>query len=186
MSKRFPIPEFNRDLYKNRPWNPPKMLASAEQQRLISAARNGDRSAYGCYPVEADAAILERFKVTGPNAHAVMCIVPPNGVTLTGRSWAWEIQRAIVLDSLDARKATVLQDWKTPRPMNTRLGPENGVPFNAPVAYVLCGHRYGDHWIGNRTLADGDAARANGFALISSSDEQANDFHACNLSFTWA
>jgi hypothetical protein len=185
MSKRFPIPEFDRDQYRNMEWSAPKLLPRAEQERLISAARNGDEKAYGCYPVEADTAFYDRYRVTGPNRHAVMCLMPSRGVRLTGKSWAWEIQRALVVDSLDPARSSVLHDWKTPRPMNTRLGPDNGVALDGGVAFVVFGHRYGDHWIANRTLVDKKPAAAKGFSVISSSNDEANDFHACNLSFGW-
>lgn len=186
MSKRFPIPQFDRERYKNMDWSSPKLVSKPEQARLIAAAKTGDAKAYGCYPVEVDPALLDRFKLTGPYTHAVMCLTPPNGVRLTGRSWAWEIQRAVVLDSLDPAKAKVLQEWKTPRPMNTRLGPDEGVDLNGGVSFVLVGHRYGDHWIANRTLVERKAASEQGFSVISSSNDEANDFHACNLSFSWA
>jgi hypothetical protein len=185
MSKRFPIPEFDRDQYKNMEWSAPKLLSRSEQERLIAAARKGDEKAYGCYPVEADAALYDRFGLTGENRHAVMCLVPPHGVQLTGRSWAWEIQRALVVNSIDPERSSVLHEWKTPRPMNTRLGPDGGVSLEAGVAFVLFGHKYGDHWIANRTLADRRPAGAKGFSVISSSSDSANDFHACNLSFSW-
>ena len=185
MSKRFPIPEFDRDQYKNMEWSAPKLLSKAEQERLIAAARNGDGKAYGCYPVEADPAFYDCFRLTGENRHAVLCLTPPKGVRVTGRSWAWEIQRALVLDSIDPGRSSVLHEWTTPRPMNTRLGPDGGVDLNAGVAYVLFGHRYGDRWIANRTLADSKPSGEKGFSVLSSSSDSANDFHACNLSFSW-
>ena len=185
MSKRFPIPEFDRDHYKNREWTSPKLLSKAEQQPLIAAARAGDARAYGCYPVEVDAALLDRAKLTGAHCHAVMCLMPPARVRLTGRSWAWEIQRAVVLDSLDPERGKVLQEWKTPRPMNTRLGPDNGVELDTGVCFALIGHRYADHWIANRTLVEKNAAPAHGFSVISATNDDANDFHACNLAFAW-
>ena len=186
MSKRFPIPEFNRDQYKNMEWKAPRLLTRDAQQDLIAAARKGDEKAYGCYPVEADPAFFDRFRFVGPHRHAVMCLVPPKGAHLAGRSWAWPIQRALVVDSLDPQRLSVLQEWTTPRPMNTRLGPDEGVPLEGGVAYVVFGHRYGNDWIVNRTLASAATPDAKGFSVLSASDDAANDFHACNLSFTWA
>lgn len=186
MSKRFPIPEFDRDQYKNMAWEPPKLLSEAEQAQLVARAASGDASAYGCYPVAASEALFERFAVRGPNAHAVLCLLPPKGVRVLGRSWAWQIQRAVVIDSLDPAKARVLQEWKTPRPMNTRLGPDNGVELPGGPVYALFGHLYGKHWIPNRTMRDTRVPGGKGFAVISSSDESNNDFHACNLTFSWA
>ncbi len=186
MSKRFPIPEFERDRYKDMAWSEPKLLTKEEQARVLERVRAGDEGAYGSYPVQADAALFERFRMTGPHRHALMCVMPARGVTLTGRSWAWEIQRAVVLDSLDPERARVLQEWTTPRPMNTRLGPDTGVPLEGGVVYVLFGHRYGDHWIANRTLAEPPAAGSKAFSVLSAAAEGNNDFHACNLSFHWA
>lgn len=186
MSKRFPIPEFDRDQYKNMEWKKPKLLSRDEQAKLIEAAKAGDDKAYGSYAVEADEAFYDRFKLQGPHRHAVMCLLPRKQVKLMGRSWAWPIQRAVVVDSLDAAKAKVLQEWKTPRPMNTRLGPDNGVTLDGSVVYAVFGHQYSDHWISNRTRNDTKAvANAKGFDIVSASDESNNDFHACNLSFRW-
>lgn len=186
MSKRFPIPEFDRDQYKNMAWAEPTLLGEAEQSQLIARAQAGDAAAYGCYPVQAPAALFERFQVRGPGSHAILCLLPPKGVRVLGRSWAWQIQRAVVLDSLDPQKARVLQEWKTPRPMNTRLGPDHGVELPGGPVYALFGHLYGDHWVPNRTLKDARVPGGQGFAVLSSSDASNNDFHACNLTFTWA
>ena len=125
MSKRFPIPEFDRDRYKNLEWSAPKLLAKAGEEQLVAAARKGDERAYGCYPVEADPALYDRFQITGSHRHAMLCLTPPRDVRLTGRSWAWEIQRAVVLDSLDPSRASGLFNWKTPRPMDNPLVPRD-------------------------------------------------------------
>ena len=172
MSKRFPIPEFDRDRYKNMAWKEPALLSRDEQSRLAAAARAGDASAYGCHAVEADDAFYERFKVQGPNRHVVMCVLPKGQVRVVGRSWAWPIQRAVLVDSLDVAGARVLQDWTTPRPMNTRLGPDEGVALEGGVVYAVLGHRHGDHWIANRTLEDKrGAANGKGFSLVSATDD---------------
>jgi hypothetical protein len=185
MSKRFPIPEFDRDVYKNMAWTAPKLLDAQERARIIAGARDG--KGIGAYAVAADDAFYDRFKLTGPHRHAVMCVLPPGEVKMVGRSWAWPVQRAVVVDSLDANAAHVIQQWKTPRPMNTRLGPENGVTVPGGVLYVVFGHLYSDSWIANRTLHDARGApEGRGFAVVSASDDENNDFHACNLSFAWA
>lgn len=187
MSKRFPIPEFDRDQFKNMEWKQPKLLTRDEQAKLIAAAKAGDAHAYGSYAVEADEAFYDRFRLQGPHRHAVMCLLPPKKVRLVGRSWAWPIQRAVVVDSLDAAKAKVRQEWQTPRPMNTRLGPENGVELEGGVLYAVFGHRYSDHWISNRTLSDArGVVNGHGFNVVSASDADNHDFHACNLAFRWA
>lgn len=187
MSKRFPIPEFDRDQYKNMEWSEPRFLSPEEQARLIESARAGDEKAYGCYPVKADEAFYERFKLTGPHKHALLCLLPKKEVKLVGRSWAWPIQRALVVDSLDPQRAAVLQEWTTPRPMNTRLGPDAGTVLEGGPVYVVIGHRYADHWIVNRTLVEKKApAGAKGFGMLSATDDDNHDFHACNLSFAWA
>ena len=186
MSKRFPIPEFDRDQYKNMAWKERALLSREEQARLAEEARAGKATAYGCHPVAASAEFYARFKLHGPHQHAVMCILPKKEVRLVGRSWAWPIQRAVVVDSLDPAGARVLQDWTTPRPMNTRLGPDNGVSLEGGVVYAVLGHRYGDHWIANRTLEDRrGAADGRGFSVVSATDDDNHDFHACNLSFSW-
>ncbi len=187
MSKRFPIPEFDRDQFKNRAWTAPVLLDAAGQQRLKDAARRGEASAYGAHAVALDAALATRFKFEGAHLHAVLCVLPHAPVRMVGRSWAWWIQRALVLDSLDAAGALVIADWTTPRPMNTRLGPDEGIGLKGGPVYALFGHRYGDHWITNRTLAaPGGAAGAPGFSVLSASGDDNNDFHACNLAFAWA
>jgi hypothetical protein len=187
MSKRFPIPAFDYERFKNMDWAPPALLPPEEQARKISAARAGTAGAVGGYPVAADASFYERFKLRGHHQHVVMCVLPAKPVQLVGRSHAWAIQHALVVDSLDTDRANVLHEWKTPRPMNTRLGPDDGVTLSQDVVYVVCSHRYSDYWIVNRTLIDDHpASGAPGFTVISAYDDNINDFHACNLDFSWS
>lgn len=185
MSKRFPIPAFDYERFKNMEWTPPKLLSRAEQEQRIGAARSGKGDTFGGYAVEADAGFYERFKLRGPNQHAVMCVLPEREVRLVGRSHAWTIQQALVVDSLDPDRSKVLYEWKTPRPMNTRLGPDDGVTFTGGIVYVVCSHMYADYWIVNRTLVDSGGAQP-GFSVISAYDDSINDFHACNLTFSWS
>jgi hypothetical protein len=186
MSKRFPIPAFDRDPYKNMKWESPRLLSEGERASLVERAGRGDAGAFGSYPVGADEAFFDRFAVRGPHRHAVMCVLPRGEVRLVGRSWAWFLQRAVLVDSLEPG-ARVLHDWKTPRPMNTRLGPDEGVTLEGGVVYAVIGHRYGDHWVANRTLADNRGVPAGkGFAVVSATDDDNHDFHACNLSFSWS
>lgn len=187
MSKRFPIPEFDRDLYKNRSWSAPRPIPDDEQAKLRAAAQEGRDGIHGAYPVQAPPGLCEKFGLRGDHLHLMMCVLPRKPVTLQGKSWAWYIQRGLVLDSLDPARAQALADWKTPRPMNTRLGPDSGITLPGGVVYAFCGHRYADYWIANRTLADAEAPAggAQGFSVLSATDDDNNDFHACNLTFRW-
>lgn len=186
MSKRFPVPEFDRDLFKNLPWEAPRALSHAEAAGVAARAEGGDSKAVGGYPVQVGADLAAKFGFHMEGKPAIMCVLPAAEVRLTGRSWAWPIQRAVVIDSFDPQSATVIADWHTPRPMNTRLGPDEGIVVAQRVVYVLCGHKYGDHWIANRTLVSSKASdAASGFSVLSASDESINDFHACNLFFSW-
>ena len=185
MSKRFPIPDFDRDQYKNRAWAPPSPISEDEQKRLVAAAADGKPDVLGAYAVKAPPALCDKFGLRGEHLHLAMCVLPKQKVHLLGRSWAWYIQRALVVDSLDPATAQVLVDWKTPRPMNTRLGPDAGITLSGGVVYAFVGHRYAEHWIANRTLTDSEAAGNQGFSILSATDDDNNDFHACNLSFGW-
>ena len=184
MSKRFPIPAFEYEQHKNMEWVPPLLLSAAEQARLQLAAKAGDERALGCHAIDAAPAFYDRFDLRGPHRHVRMCLLPEREVSVVGRSHAWAIQGALLVDSVDAERCNVLHEWKTPRPMNTRLGPENGVTLPGGAVYVVCSHRYADYWIVNRTLVAGAAGR-NGFDVLSAADDDINDFHACNLSFSW-
>jgi hypothetical protein len=185
VSKRFPVPEFDRDLFKNLPWVAPSPLSPAAISDIAAAAQNGAGAA-GAHPVSVGSELAARFGFHMEGKLAMMCVLPASEVHLTGRSWAWQIQRAIVLDSLEPNQATTVADWRTPRPMNTRLGPDAGIVVAQRVVYVLCGHKYGDHWLANRTMAGKKANDAEqGYSVISASDDNINDFHACNLIFSW-
>lgn len=185
MSKRFPIPEFDRDQYKNRAWSTPALMGTGDQVRLKDAARKGEAAAYGAYAVALDAAVAAKFKFEGLHLHGVMCLLPNGPVRMTGRSWAWPVHRALVLDAMSV-DAQVIADWTTPRPMSTRLGPDVGVEINGGVVHVVIGNKYGSSWIGNRTLMDrAPTAGTQGFDVISACVDNNNDFHACNLAFRW-
>jgi hypothetical protein len=187
MSKRFPIPAFDYAPYKNMEWAEPKYVSPEEQAALIDAAKSGAGNLFGCHPVQAGPSFYERFKLRGSHTHALMCLLPPQKIKLVGRSHAWSIQQALVVDSLDGQRSNVMYEWKTPRPMNTRLGPDEGVTFACPLLYVVCSHRYSDYWIVNRTLIeDKNRLDQKGFTILSASDDEINDFHACNLSFSWS
>jgi hypothetical protein len=117
-----------------------------------------------------------------------MCLTPPGDVSLFGRSYAWPIQRALIVTSLDAAKSRVLADWTTPRPMNTRLGPDRGIVVPGGEIYIVCAHRHADQWIFNRTLVLSPALAAGsaGCYVASSTEDHNDDFHACNVAVTWA
>lgn len=187
MSKRFPIPAFEYAQYKNMDWAEPKFVSKEEQTDLIRAAYSGAAAAFGCHPVQAGPAFYDRFKLRGRHAHALMCLLPAKEIRLLGRSHAWSIQQALVVDSLDPPGSNVVYEWKTPRPMNTRLGPDAGVTFAGKPLYVVCSHRYSDYWIVNRTRVDEtNPGGQKGFTVLSASDDDINDFHACNLTFSWS
>lgn len=188
MSKRFPVPEFERLQYKNLNWSAPALLddAASAQRRASHAA--DPRAAAGGVQVTVKDGFCERFKLQGAQRHAVMCLTPTGEVAVVGRSYAWPIQRALIVTSLDVDRAQVLAEWTTPRPMNTRLGPEHGIVVPGGEFYVICSHGYGDHFVFNRTLLLGPVAQADrsGFYIASSTEDHNNDFHACNLAVTWA
>ncbi|MEK9724584.1 MAG: hypothetical protein VW405_14025 [Rhodospirillaceae bacterium] len=174
---RFPVPEYDFRPFKGLDWSPPALLgANAIEQHIAD-------NAYGAYPVQADAALFDKFGVQGDHRHAVMCVTPASGAHLLGRSYAWWNQRALILDSLDAASATIVHDWRTPRPMNTRFGPEDGVDLAGGVCYVVACHMYDDHWLGNRTLIDNDMD--GGFRVLGASKDDTNEFCEFNLTFTW-
>jgi hypothetical protein len=186
VSKRFPVPDFDRDLYKNLPWTEPSLLSPEEVSRLSASGQPMEGTAIGAHPVAVSAELAERFGFRMEGKAAVMCILPGREVRMIGRSWAWPIQRALVIDSLDPARANVLADWKTPRPMNTRLGPDDGIVLTARIVFLLFGHQYGDHWLANRILVSSGDEPAKGFSVISASDDRINDFHSCNLAFNWS
>ena len=184
MSKRFPIPAFDYEQFKNLEWKAPLYLAPEQQERMIEASRSSDAVGWGT--VQANDAFYERFNLRGENRQVVMCLTPRRELKLVGRSHAWAIQQALVVDSIDAARAKVICEWKTPRPMNTRLGPEDGITVAGGLLYVVCSHRYSDYWLVNRTLVEEQGFRGGaGIGVLSASDDDINDFHACNVWFSW-
>lgn len=186
--KRFPVPEFDADPFKDMTYEAPAPITPAEAAALGEKAASGDASAIGGHVVMPDEALFEKYDIKGDHRHAVFCALPSNAVQLLGRSWAWPIQRALILDSLDAASANVLYDWRTPRPMNTRLGPEDGVSVTGSCV-VITGNKYADHWISNRTIVENDwqpEDASNGFRILSGSDDELDDFHDSYLAFTWS
>ena len=188
MAKRFPIPEFDHDELKSLDWTAPELLDPEAAARIVEAARDGDASVYGAYPVAACAAFLDSLSVRGDHRHALLCAMPVAGVTMAGRSYAWKIQRAVAAPAgVDEPSTQLLVDWKTPRPMNIRLGPLEGIAAPAAAMYLVLVHRYSDHWVANRTIADNGwkGASENGFRVLSCDNDEINDFHASVISFEW-
>ncbi len=187
MAKRFPIPEFDHDSLKGLEWAAPSPIAADEVARLTGAAASEDASAYGAYTMPVDDAVFDALAVRGDHKYAALCLVPSGGVTMMGRSYAWFIQRLFVLDVPPRADAQALLTWKTPRPMNTRLGPEDGVAAPAAALCLVSGHGYSDYWIGNRMLVDTQwqPASGNGFRVMWCDGDERNDFHSVVVSFSW-
>ena len=187
MAKRFPIPEFDHNELKGLEWTAPERLDLGAVSRIVDAAGDGDTTVYGAYPVAASDAFLDALSVRGDHRQALLCIMPAAGVTMLGRSYAWKIQRAIAVPDVDGPPARLLVDWKTPRPMNTRLGPAEGVPSPAAAMYVVLAHKYSDYWVANRTIVDNawTGASGNGFRVLSCENDEIDDFHASVISFEW-
>jgi len=178
---RFSIPEYDHDQFKGMNWAAPELLSSEDSEKRASS------SDPGCVAVAAPDDVFEKFDIRGDHRHAVMCIVPENA-HLLGRSWAWWNQRVVIVDSLDLDAMNVVHDWKAPRPVNTRLGPDDGITLPSGVYYVLSCHQYDDHWIGNRTILqnDWDGGDANdGYRVLATSKDDSAAFGECCLSITW-
>ena len=187
MAKRFPIPEFDHDELKSLDWIAPDLLDLEAAARVVEAAENGDTSVHGAYPV-ANEAFLDSLSVRGDHRHAILCVMPAAGVRVLGRSYAWKIQRAMAAPAVDGPSGQLLLDWKTPRPMNTRLGPEEGVPSPAAAMYLVLAHRYADYWLANRTIVDNawSGQSGHGFRVLSSDNEEFSDFHSSVVCFDWS
>ena len=124
---RFAVPEYDFRAFKDLSWTAPTFLSAHEIDARVKGQMDGVTSAYGCAAIEADTAVFEKFDVRGEHSHAVMCVTPSVDVHLLGRSYAWWNQRVLLLDSIDPSNMNVVFEWRTPRPMNTRLGPDDGV-----------------------------------------------------------
>lgn len=173
---RFPIPAFDHKAFGGLDWSAPAFLGEAE-----AAAKAADPDARGAFPLQPAASLFEKFNISGPHCHALLCRAPA-GARMLGRSHSWWLQRAVVVDSLDPANAEVVADWRTPRPINTRLGPDDGIVLDGRPLYVISCHGHGDGWIGNRTLVqDMD----DGFRVLATAkDDTAKFFEFC-LTFSW-
>jgi len=185
---RFQIPEYDFQPFKNLSWEAPSHLNSGEIDKIVAARGAGEADALGCFPVQADESVFANLNIRGEHCHAVLCATPSTTVHLLGRSYAWWNQRVLVLDSLDPQSMNIVHDWRTPRPMNNRLGPDYGIDLAGGIYYVISSHMYDDHWIGNRTIMDNDwdgGDASDGFRILGASKDDANEFCECNLSFSW-
>lgn len=187
MAKRFPIPEFDHDQLKSLDWTAPDLIGLEAAARIVEAAGSGDTSAYGAYPVAATDAFLDSLSVRGDHRHAMLCVMPAAGVRMLGRSYAWSIQRAMAAPGADGASTELLLEWKTPRPMNTRLGPEEGIAAPAAAMYLVLVHQYSDYWVANRTIADNawTGPSGHGFRVLSCDNDEIDDFHSSVVSFDW-
>lgn len=186
--KRFPVPEFEYESLKDMSEAPATPISDGDAAALLAKHKSGDMSACGGYAVKPPAALLDKIKLKGDDVVAVMCLLPAKPVRVLGRSWAWKIQNAWILDSLDAGQTKVLHEWKTTRPMNTRLGPDDGVTLQTPVAYILSGNKYADHWRPNRSVIQNGwnaGTGRKGFRILGGSEPDLNDFHHACFMIDW-
>ena len=95
---RFPIPEFDFEPLKNLPWSAPTPISEQEERNLVSAMAAGRELAYGCHAVPLPSQFLERFGLRGQDRTGFLCLLPKTGARMIGRSHAWFINRAIVVE----------------------------------------------------------------------------------------
>jgi len=183
-AKRFPLQEFDYEPLKDLNWIEPAYLGNDDIDRLVSTGTDGDGVQPTSLPVCASDDFFERFNIIGEHRHAVLCRTPNSTIRVVGRSHAWKKQRLIIVDSLDPAECSVLLDWKTSRPMSTRLGPKEGMTVSGGIWFAVFTHMVSAHLVGNRTLLrmgeDGV-----GMSILSSSEPEINDFHDCNLYLHW-
>ena len=185
--KRFPVPEFEYRSLKAKAYSAPEQISAEEAARIVEGLAAGDRSLAGGYAVAPDAVLLEKLDFRGDHQTMVLCALPGPGAHLLGRSNAWFNQRAFILDR-NAADAETLFTWRTPRPMNTRFGPEDGLNLETAPVYVLSGRIVADYTRGNRVMIDNDWAPGDGregFRIIAACDEGADDFHDSCFEFSW-
>lgn len=187
-AKRFVLPDFDYEGLKDLEWSSPTFISEGDAIQRAQSAMSEDGIDVGVFPVQVSDALYERFDIRGPHRHAVLCITPKRELTLLGKSHAWKKQRLLILDGIDNNNAEVLIDWKTARPMSTRLGPIDGTQLTGGAWYVLFSHMIGDYFVGNRTLfgsANQEGEGADRLSIMSSSEPDFNDFHDCNLYINW-
>jgi len=190
-AKRFPLAEFDYENLKDLSWSEPSFLADDGIDEQITRVSTDGNGSPRCFSVNASDSFFDRFNISGKFRHAVLCVTPDKEISLIGRSHAWKKQRLLIVDSLNSKECNVLIDWKTGRPMSTRLGPKNGTTIQGGAWYVIFSHIISDRFVGNRSILNidshptGESGYGDGFSVLSSSESEFNDFHDCNLYATW-
>ncbi|MBI1384372.1 MAG: hypothetical protein GC150_05635 [Rhizobiales bacterium] len=184
--KRFPVPEYAYEQFRDMSYTAPSLIDAGAVKALADRAKGGDAAACGGHATSMGSDIASKLGFSGEHVHAIACVVPAGGAHLLARSHAWRIQRAVLLEGGDARKP--LADWRTPRPMNTRLGPDNGIEIPGGCHLLLLGHKFADGWIASRTIVQNGLDTGNGrkgFRVLANSDDEIDDFHDMSLTFDW-
>ncbi len=173
---RFPVPAFDHMAFRGLDWSPPDLIDSNAVAAAIS-----DAGKTGAFAASADDSLFEKFNIQGEHCHAHLCLFPA-GTRVVGRSHSWWLQRALIVDSLDPGSSNVIADWRTPRPMNTRFGPEDGIELPEGPVFVISCHGVSDHWVANRTLAQN---LDDGYRVLGVAKDDTANFHEFCLSFSW-
>ena len=174
-AKRFPLIEFDYELLKELAWSAPAYLTVEEAQQRAMKILDGDDYLPGCFPVQVSDSFFKRFDIRGEFRHAILCVTPEKDVTVLGRSHAWKKQRLLIVDSLDPGVCNVIVDWRTARPMSTRLGPKDGITMKGGVCYAIFSNIVSDGFVGNRTLLDSETDKV----------KPTSGFSVCNLYVNW-
>ncbi|GAB4292208.1 MAG: hypothetical protein Kow0058_10860 [Roseovarius sp.] len=196
--QRFPVPHFDYRALKGLEHVAPQPVSAQREQELLEAARAGDPAALGAHAVQADARLLQRLSVSGEATQLILCVLPPAGGHVLGRSMAWYNQRAFFLDS-NAPEADPFMTWRTPRTHNTRLGPEEGVDLARSHFYLLSGRITEGGTIGNRVMIDadwrpdadagaqqGEQGARGGCRILCACDRGEPNFHDSCFMISWA
>ncbi len=185
--ERFPIPEFDYAALATMAYQPPELTSKAEAMAAVSTSMDTGALKAGAFVCEPDTALVERFNFRGEYAAIVLCVVPKSGASVLARSRAWFKQRVIVLDANTA-DANILHEWKTLRPFNTRLGPDDGVRLDHTVIWLLIGRILCNHTRANRVMVDttwklgGDRM---GFRILAANDTEQHQFHESCIELSW-
>lgn len=186
--KRFHVPEFDHRSLKGMTFNPPEILASDKAAEIAAAANSGDAAAGGAYGVEPDAALLDKLSFGGDVRQMIQVAMPGAHKLVRARSYAWNNQRSFILDG-NAADAEVIHNWRTGRPNNTRLGPDDdGTALEQSVIYLLSGRILEDGNRGNRVIVDADWNPGDGRAgvrVMAACDSGDDNFHDSYFEFSW-